>query len=745
MKLKIFTTSRQIREWLKDKDNQFLDKHYTLGEFLKKIVVVDGKKFIDEDLRKKYLFNAVKNIDLSALGISKEFVDFFYDSEFILSFFNELFLERVEIDNVILNDVYLDYEKHLTILKEILKNYEKLLEKDGYIDRFLIKDFRINEGLLDGIKEIELRLDGYISRFDIEVLEKIKTPIKIYFETDKFNRFLIEKSLKIKVNEDRKYIYDFTNKKIIFEDKKKNSSDIEVNFFNERINQVSFVFAKIAEFVKSGIEPQNIAVILPDESFSEFLKLFDEYNNLNFAMGESFSKSELVIKLKAIYDYLSTDESAIRKCEDVIEEFENKDLIEFIRSIANNKELKVIDEELFKLEIFADMFKDKREFLYFVLERFKNLSFDDVYSGKVTVMGVLEGRGMKFEGVVIVDFNEDIVPNVNDSDLFLNTFIRKHSNLPTRKDRENLQKHYYYQLINNAKKVAISYVKNEEKTPSRFLYELGIGLGESADEKYKEVVFKYSPQKQLTQYNETFEIKYPLFPTTLKTLIECPKKYYFSKILGIVNEESEEEFFGNIFHKSIDEVIKEGFSSYEEYYDKLINKISSKISDKKLLFDVMVKWDDKIKEFCKRDFKNLEDVLTSKTEKTIKFFYKKAELAARVDRIDIKKDEVVLIDYKTSKSAKVNEDYPYDFQTTFYYLWAKENYPDKNIKTVIWDIYSTKKIEGIIKEDILKKVLNNLPNKVKEAEDILNEEKIIKKASEICKYCEYKVACGRDE
>ena len=60
MKLKIFTTSRQIREWLKDKDNQFLDKHYTLGEFLKKIIIVDNKKFIDEDLRKKYLFSAVK-------------------------------------------------------------------------------------------------------------------------------------------------------------------------------------------------------------------------------------------------------------------------------------------------------------------------------------------------------------------------------------------------------------------------------------------------------------------------------------------------------------------------------------------------------------------------------------------------------------------------------------------------------------------------------------------------------------
>ena len=129
MNLKIFTTSRQIRKWLEGKDNQFLDKHYTLGEFLEKIIVVDGAKFIDKDLRKKYLFEAIRNVNVEKLGISREFINFFEDSDFIFSFFNELFLERVDIDEVIVSDVYLDYEEHLTILKEILKNYKNLIEK----------------------------------------------------------------------------------------------------------------------------------------------------------------------------------------------------------------------------------------------------------------------------------------------------------------------------------------------------------------------------------------------------------------------------------------------------------------------------------------------------------------------------------------------------------------------------------------------------------------------------------------
>jgi len=754
MNLKIFTTQRQIRKWLEDKNNEFLDKYYTLGEFLQKIVVVEGVKFIDKDLRKKYLFEAVKNVNLERLGISRNFLDFFSDSDFIFSFFNELFLERVDIERVKLSDVYLDYEYHLEILEEILKNYKNLLEKDGYIDKFLIEDFRINEGLLEGIDKIELRLDGYLSRFDMEVLEKINVPIFIEFDTDRFNIPLLEKSLKTaNLKQNRRYVYDFKNKKLTEISENKNSPDIEIGYVSERINQINYVFAKIMEFYSDGIAPEKIAVILPDEEFSEFLKLFDSKKNLNFAMGESFTNSDIYIKLKSIFEYLSGDEEALKKCKDIIEEFEKLDLIEFIREKATPKELKVIDEELYRLKTFEEFFDNKKDFLYFVLERLKDKSFDDVYSGLVTCMGVLESRGMEFEGVIILDFNEDVVPSVSESDLFLNTFIRKHSNLPTKEERENLQKHYYYQIIKNAKKVAISYVKNEEKSPSRFLYELNPGFDEEKavkiDEKYKFAVLEYSKEKETARYDDEFEIKFPLYPTQLKTLIECPKKYYFANVLEIVNEEeSEEEFFGNIFHDAVEEVVKNKnkINNEKEYYNALIDEITKRITDKKLLFDVLVKWDDKIKEFAKKDF---EEMKYSKTlpEKYIKFNYKGLDLAARVDRIDLKNDEIVLIDYKTSKSAESSENYPYELQTTFYFLWAKENFRGKNIKTIIWDIFNSKKIEGVIKTKTLDDVLSNLPKKVREAEDIvyeINGKEKTKTAGEICKYCEYKTACGRE-
>jgi predicted nucleic-acid-binding Zn-ribbon protein len=45
---------------LKDKNNTILDKHQTIGDFLKNIIFVKNKKFISKDIRKIYLFKAIK-------------------------------------------------------------------------------------------------------------------------------------------------------------------------------------------------------------------------------------------------------------------------------------------------------------------------------------------------------------------------------------------------------------------------------------------------------------------------------------------------------------------------------------------------------------------------------------------------------------------------------------------------------------------------------------------------------------
>jgi CRISPR/Cas system-associated exonuclease Cas4 (RecB family) len=740
VKLKLFSTQRQIREWLKDKNNTILDKHQTIGEFLNNIIVVKDKKFIDEDIRKIYLFKAIQESDISKLGFKKEFLSFAKDSEFIFSFFKELFLERVDVDDVIMSDTYIEYEEHLNLLKEIKKNYYERLAQDGYTDVFLIEEYEINEKLLEGIEEIEIHLDGYLSKFDVEVLNKINKNIIMSVEVSKFNRSLIRKFL-VDLDEGYKYKINFNTNEILEKEVVSNKSDIEVTHFSKRFDEINFVFAKIAEFVESGIEADKIAVILPDESFAEFLEEFDEFKNLNFAMGKSFTESQLFIKLESLYSYLTNeDEVSYLKINDILDKYQNENLIEFIKSLATNNELKLIDETLFKLKVFEKMFKDKKLFLHFILERLKELSFDDIYSGKVTTMGVLESRGIEFDGVILVDFNEGIVPNVNSKDLFLNTAIRKKAKLPTRSDKENLQKHYYYNLIIKSKKVALSYVQNEKDSPSRFIYELGLELGENQDEKYNEVLYNFSNPKNIAHYDDEFEVKTPLYPTTLRTLLECPKKYYFSKILRIENDEKQNENFGSVFHKAVENAVKnkDKINSENDYFEFIMNEIYQKMNSRKDIYKIRVEFEDSIKEFCKQDFENMK-YSENLCEENVNFDFEGVSLGARIDRMDINEKSITLIDYKTSKSLKTDD--IYDFQLTFYYLYALEHYPNKTIKTAYWDIYKAEFIELQPKIEELKEILQNLPIKVRVAEDVIVEDKTIKKASEICQYCDYKLAC----
>ena len=88
----------------------------------------------------------------------------------------------------------------------------------------------------------------------------------------------------------------------------------------------------------------------------------------------------------------------------------------------------------------------------FFLLNIARISIDDVGGGKISVMGILESRGMKFDGVIIVDFNDSFIPARSTNEMFLNSKVRQKAGLISYLERENLQRFYYESLINNAKK-----------------------------------------------------------------------------------------------------------------------------------------------------------------------------------------------------------------------------------------------------------------------------------------------------
>jgi CRISPR/Cas system-associated exonuclease Cas4 (RecB family) len=702
-----------------------LDRYVTVGDFFKKAIVVPGRKFVDKDLAKLYLYRALEQVDVRPLGLGEDFVRFFKDADFVLDFFGELAKERVEIAEIERSDTYAEYSDHLAILERLQKIYGELLERDGLVDRSLVREFEINEPFFDGIEGVELEVSGYLSRFERDILERVPVPVELRFAVGRYNKALVAKMLDDEsLNAEGIYRYDFKAKKVLeFFDPPKRAA-VESASFSERIWQVHYVLASVQEFLDRGCDPERIAVIVPDESFAHYLKLFD-HQNLNFAMGLPFAHSALFVRLKALYDYLVKKDDLDRlKAGDLVERFESgEDLLEMVREAATERELVVIEEELFRLSKLLEKVEDRREQLHFILERLKGLAFDDTEGGKVTVMGVLESRGMEFDGVVIVDFNEEKVPRVAGSDMFLSSKVRERSGLPTRKDKEALQKHYYDQIIQKSRYVRIAYVQNEKIAPSRFLYELGVPEGAICDEVYDELLFRFSPDPEPTNYDDIpFDRPTYLTPTMLGTLLECPKQYYFKYVLRLANDiEDDERIFGQIFHDALARLLsrRQDFGTWREYHEALKSELFRGLG-KDEIFGIEAERHDQIEWFCRKDFPRLGG--TAEVEFERKKRLGPYTLAARCDRLE----PAYAIDYKTGRKKESDRVqalfYRYIFgrEPLFYYLKDKVEARSEH-----FDIEDA--------ESELENILDSLECVTRDAED-----------EKACEWCEYRFMCKRE-
>ncbi len=766
MEALIFSTHRRVREYISTLPDGLLPKLYTIDEFISKSIVVDGKVFVDSNIRAIYLYKAVKNIDIEKLGFSKNFLSFISDSDFIFRVFEELFAEKKSLDELVsdvisklsLSDIYSDYEEHLQILNRLFLNYKQILEDEGLVDRVTIDNFKLNRGFLDTLDKITIYLDGFPSRFELSIYQMIGSKIELVINSSPFNTKVLER-LDIKDITKDKTIYYLPSKKKIVSIKELPSLDkdrVEVASFSQRIDQCGWILAKIYEFVSNGYDPSKIAIILPDEEFSEYLRLFDKKRNFNYAMGIPFTQSRYYQQLIELYDAITNKREylldRVSKSQ-IYQDFNNitnfKEFIEFLSSLkTSSKEQEIIQKELFIFSRFESMLSssDKLDLLHSWLSRLEELSIDDVGGGKITVMGLLESRGLEFDAVIIPDFNEGIVPHVTQKDLFLNSTIKRACGMPTRSDKENLQKHYYYSLIRNSKSVAISYISNEEHSVSRFLIELGFSeCKESKSSIYRDIIAPQRdlPSKEIEISDKNIFINEPKFtPTRLKDALECKRRLYYKYMLSISKESKDEINLGSIIHKALELTAKskDQFNDADGYFGMLNSKINALLPSSLDRFRFAIEWEDRLKRFCNRDFDRLKRATQIKIEEFCSFKFLDFELFFKVDRVDLLDNKIILIDYKTGSniSTKVKKD-ENDFQLLFYYLWAKEHYPNYQIEP----IYEALKDEKVVTIDIdakleaLRYTLNTLPK-----DEIISYPKTDE--LEYCKYCPYVIACERD-
>ena len=783
-KLLVFPTSRSIRSFIQEQkgNNTLLPFLLTIDEFFKKSINLNNMKYCEEEQRVLFLSQAIKDTNIHKLGISENFTKFLKQSDYIYRFFLELSSEKVEIKEIQNIDTYDFYLEHLQILEKIKENYIELLEKNSYVDRInLHNHYKINEFFFNKFEEVDLNFEGYFTKVEFDIVEKISKYIKlnIIFYSNTYNQKSLEvfKDIHSDFKIDYKYKIDLTNK-IVLEEKKieKNLKNLEIKGFSSRLNQIAFIKNSIVKCVQNGIDPENIALVLPDEKFASYIQLFDNEKYFNYAMGKSIKNTKLYQISYAIYSYLSEDDLKyisnldFLKLDKIfidknIKTIWNKKVIKesfdfittFIKSFEDNSELlEKYDELLYKLSII--IFSNENVILLkdvykIFLQKLVKITLDDVNSGKITVLGLLETRAVIFDTVIICDFNESFIPKISVKDKFLSTKLKQLSNLPTQFDRESLQKYYYKRLIDSSKNVFISYVNSDTNQITRFANELFDKQikTDTNDNSHRHILYD---NHKLFHFNENIIAKIDLSKqqwsaTSFKTYLQCKRKFYLQYILKIkehsISLKPKAYELGDIIHSILEDYYTIDENGTEFNFDKieqLFNKYKS--TNPFLILDLEI-WKKKIYEFYLQDKKRLENRKIIAIEKSFLCEFEGIQIKGVIDRVDLFEDTYELIDYKTSSSLSVDSLKNYeksdDFQLEFYYLAMSDMYKTDKIEAYYYDLDKTQ----LIKEIALDKKLELLCEKFKEIKEISQNDISFSKCEDKsnCIYCAYSTICDR--
>jgi len=121
----------------------------------------------------------------------------------------------------------------------------------------------------------------------------------------------------------------------------------------------------------------------------------------------------------------------------------------------------------------------------------------------------------------------------------------------------------------------------------------------------------------------------------------------------------------------------------------------------------------------------------------------KIKLGGKVDRIDNHDNTYSIVDYKTGRKLKHNED---DVTTCFQvllYAYILEQQEKKNMTSCKYLYLRLNRVVNCVYNEDIKKQLKSILNNLKETLD--SGEFITQESKDTCKYCTFSKVCGRDE
>ncbi len=455
-----------------------------------------------------------------------------------------------------------------------------------------------------------------------------------------------------------------------------------------------------------------------------------------------------------------------------------------------------------------------RQFLYELIRQ-TTIPFTSEGNSQLQVMGMLETRAIDFDRVIILSANEGTLPQTRRLNSLIPFDIAIELGLPTYRDQEAVMAYHFYRLLQRASDITLIYTTSPNAygpgkgEPSRFIrqieHELIPRSRGNITVSYPTVRFG-KPNEIVPDKGEWTVAKTPdiqdrirrtltqkgLYPTALNQFVDCSLSYYFSRVVGISEEEEVEEKmgsreFGDWLHKTL-ETLDINYHLQGQPVDEEIVKavLESTFKDvmkgrvmesgiNLMLYDVARR--------LMLDFQRQQATLIDltvlgteqKLETTINVLLDSGEIlpvkiAGKIDRIERYNGKIRIVDYKTGKvdlpGTKSGTDARQQLlaeggskwgkarQLWLYkYLFLTGTDLNPHQLPVTAGFYSFRDVKASLKENPISFGEGSEADYVTQTEQILGD--LVRRlldpaepfrktdAIETCKYCPYTGICGR--
>jgi CRISPR/Cas system-associated exonuclease Cas4 (RecB family) len=292
------------------------------------------------------------------------------------------------------------------------------------------------------------------------------------------------------------------------------------------------------------------------------------------------------------------------------------------------------------------------------------------------ILGFLETRNLSFDRVYVLDMNEGILPETKKDESFIPTKVRTALGLPTYKDKNKISTYYFNTLLAGSKEIHLFYSDNDRKERSRFIetliWERQLKDGIQSDSPYvTSLNYRLSlDANQPGSIVKTPEMirfleSYVYTATSLDSYLKCPLKFYYKYVLKLSKRNEVEDVvdrmdIGKLVHRILFGFFKSkmdflltdkdmDLSEMETIIQRLfLETYGTELQGSALLLKRQIT--NQLKAFLQKymiPLVNQVRLQITRLEYRIETNYGGFGFQGILDRVELRNDEVFIIDYKT--------------------------------------------------------------------------------------------------